>query len=536
MRKIISVLLICLLVTTSFAVAANASSTPYVTYEQFGAVGDGLTCDFDAIYAAHAYANLHGLPVRAQAGATYYLHGVGRTIIIQTSTNWTDADFIINNYVVPIGQHALPLFQVTSPLPAIDLTGQVQTLTRDQQHINITLPQPALVFATNDTVRQFIRRGANANDGRAQSDFFIVDQNGNVDPSTPVLWDFDTITNLSAHPIDSETLTITGGNFTTIEAQPGWDSPYFNRGLVIMRSNVTIDGLRHVVVDEVAGQAPPNSGFLQIRSAANVTVQHSEFSGRIRAIHGSYDLGISRVVNLLFYHVRQANCIHSDTHWGIIGANEGKNVVFDNVELSRFGFHTALHNATLRNSSIGYQGIALTGSGTFLLENTTVRSWHLITLRSDFGSTWEGEFIIRNTVFEPTGDDAVVIHFSNDGRHNFGYDTFMPRVICIDGLVIEDGNHQFIRRFPLLYVGPSLLGSGHEWGNDALLVTLFWDWLTVRNVPYPIAMTEEINLRNVQVASGRNLRLSKNIFRLRERISPTIRVTRTQSCPCGVTR
>ena len=43
----------------------------FVTYEQFGALGDGKTDDMDAIIAAHAYANEHRLPVKAKDDATY---------------------------------------------------------------------------------------------------------------------------------------------------------------------------------------------------------------------------------------------------------------------------------------------------------------------------------------------------------------------------------------------------------------------------------------------------------------------------------
>ena len=46
----------------------------YVTYEQFGAVGDGVSEDFAAIYAAHEYANAKRLPVKAREGAKYYIH------------------------------------------------------------------------------------------------------------------------------------------------------------------------------------------------------------------------------------------------------------------------------------------------------------------------------------------------------------------------------------------------------------------------------------------------------------------------------
>jgi hypothetical protein len=37
----------------------------YLTYEQFGAVGDGVTDDMPAIVACHNYANEKNLPVRA---------------------------------------------------------------------------------------------------------------------------------------------------------------------------------------------------------------------------------------------------------------------------------------------------------------------------------------------------------------------------------------------------------------------------------------------------------------------------------------
>ena len=46
-----------------------------VTYEEFGAVGDGKADDQSAIVAAHAAANEKGLPVKAGDGKTYYIGG-----------------------------------------------------------------------------------------------------------------------------------------------------------------------------------------------------------------------------------------------------------------------------------------------------------------------------------------------------------------------------------------------------------------------------------------------------------------------------
>src|SRR3954464_10129100 len=44
-----------------------------VTYESFGAKGDGVADDLPAIVEAHAFANEHGLPVKTKPDATYNL-------------------------------------------------------------------------------------------------------------------------------------------------------------------------------------------------------------------------------------------------------------------------------------------------------------------------------------------------------------------------------------------------------------------------------------------------------------------------------
>ncbi|MCL2445374.1 MAG: hypothetical protein FWD06_01215 [Oscillospiraceae bacterium] len=535
MRKFISTILIGVLIMTSFAVAAAAQPSSYVSYAQFGAVGDGVTCDFDAIIAAHAYANEQDLPVRGTPGATYRIGKSGRTAIIQTSTDWTDVNFIVDNYIVPIGLHGYNIFSVQSRYAGIDIdVSNINSLARGQESIGVTLPQHSLVIARNDNARIYIRRGANADQGRGMVDQFIVDENGNVDPETPIVWDFAEVTSLRAYPIDQTQLIITGGNFTTIEAQPGWQSPYFHRGINVLRSNVLIDGLTHAVIDVVSGEAPPNTGFLLISNAANVTVQNSIFTGRIRALHGSYDIQMRNVVNLLFDNVRQFNCIHDNAYWGIMGANEAKNVVFNNVSLSRFDFHTGLYNATVSNSEIGHASIAIIGGGTFLLENTTVTSHNLINFRSDFGSTWNGDVIVRNSTFVPTHNNAVIL-FSvlNDGFHDFGMQTYMPRNILIDGLMIYDGPGQRSFNFtpPFFHIGPTIFSANHPYGNDALYVTLLWDtfrnyWL--RRPPYAMQPVQSIRLRNIETESGRSLRTSKNIWRF----SSTSVTRLPDSCPC----
>ena len=68
-----------------------------VRYSDFGAKGDGKTDDIDAIAATHAFANQHGLLVKADEGATYYIGGKERTAVIRTDTDFGTAAFIIDD-------------------------------------------------------------------------------------------------------------------------------------------------------------------------------------------------------------------------------------------------------------------------------------------------------------------------------------------------------------------------------------------------------------------------------------------------------
>src|SRR5690606_23965848 len=152
---------------------------------------------------------------------------------------------------------------------------------------------------------------------------------------------------------------------------------------------------------------------------------------------GSYDININRALNITFENCSQTNDINDSGYWGIMGSNYCKNLVYDGCIFSRFDAHMGVANATIRNSTLGHQGINAIGSGTFLVENSTIRGTTLINLRSDYGSTWEGDFIIRNCIFVPRGlksGNVNLIGGSNSGQHDFGYTCYMPKKILIDGL------------------------------------------------------------------------------------------------------
>ncbi len=228
--------------------------------------------------------------------------------------------------------------------------------------------------------------------------------------SAPIIWDFDQITSISALPIDAKPLTIKGGHFTTIANKAESKYTYYNRNIAIKRSNVFVEGLEHRITGE-GEQGAPYGGFLNIQECAYVTVRNTILTGHktystIGAAGkpvsmGTYDISANRALNVSFINCSQTNDINDRTYWGILGSNYCKNMLYDSCVFSRFDAHMGVANATIRNSTLGHMGINAIGSGTLKVENSTIRGNTLVNLRSDYGSTWQGDFIIRNCVFVP---------------------------------------------------------------------------------------------------------------------------------------
>ena len=72
-----------------------------VTYEAFGAAGDGKTDDQAAIVRAHAEANRRNVPVRAGDGKTYYIGPGTAVATVKTDVDFGTAKFIIDDTRVP---------------------------------------------------------------------------------------------------------------------------------------------------------------------------------------------------------------------------------------------------------------------------------------------------------------------------------------------------------------------------------------------------------------------------------------------------
>ncbi|MBQ8642240.1 MAG: hypothetical protein IJ480_08490 [Clostridia bacterium] len=488
-----------------------------VFYKDFGAVGDGVTNDIEAIYNAHEYANSRGLPVKAEEGATYYISDVENSVIIRTDTDWTGASFILDDRAVPYDKRSQTIFTVTADKSTYSITDQLTTLSKGQDNIGLTFPEDSLVVLTDSNTKRYIRWGVNANTGSNQTDLIVVDKDGNIDQRAPLIWDYETITDAKVIPMDMETLTIKGGTFTTITVETEPDPRYYNRGINIRRSNVVVDGLTHYVENEgVDGVS--YGGILMVQDCANVTVRNCVFTPHRthwyllengeRFSQGTYDITPSRAVNLTFENCTQTVDILDTAYWGVMGSNFCKNIILKNCSFSRFDAHQGVANVTIIGSTLGHQGLNAIGMGTLLVEDSTLYGSSFINLRSDYGSTWEGDLIIRNCTWIPNKGQTLtgrysVIYGQYTPFHDFGYPCYMPENITVEGLYIDDSNAA--DTYPGIYLFDKFNG---DYINGAYAKQ-------VEEEGYPYQVTKEITISGFSSASGKdwNLTANKYLFR-----------------------
>ncbi len=469
-----------------------------VTYEDFGAVGDGVHDDLPAICEAHEYANAHGLPVKTKPAATYHLGSKALTAIIATDTDWNTSRFTIDD--TEVENHRKSLFEVRSLLEPEEL--QIDRLDRDQKQLDVRPEHDCHVVVTNKKIKRYIRRGSNRNSGTSQRDCFILRRDGSIEGD--IDWGYDNVSRVEARPIDEKPLTLRGGVFTTtanrMKQEVGYN--YWYRNIVITRSNTEVDGLSHHVVGETS-VGHPYSGFISVSSCANITLRncfaaaHKTYrtlgaAGKPVSM-GSYDYTANSVVNFTMINCRMDD-ITDRSRWGVIGTNFCKNILLENCTLNRMDTHMGVSGSyVIRRCTLGHAGLNAIGRGLLTVEDSTLCGYSLINFRSDYGSTWEGDVVIRNCRWIPACGRTCspqMFFVGNDGTHGFGYPCFMPREITIDGLYVDDSNH------PEGYQGMYVFSN--PGGSDPA------------DSPFPYRRCQKVTVWGLTTASGKKPRVSRN--------------------------
>ena len=467
------------------------SGKSVVLYSDFGAVGDGVTNDFFAIYNAHEYANLHKLPVKADEGKTYLIthtkkNGVPLTAAIKTDTDWQGATFIIDDSALEDDIESENtecrgcIFTILPYEEKLEISKEaiatLKNVGTSTTSMKLGLGYPALLEVYNENHRNYHRYGYNSSS--EQKEIVLIDSNGNLDPEASFLRDYSEVTKILATRIDIPPLTVKNATFIQIashinpffEKSPGVYAKRvgkgFARNIRILRSNTTLDCVNHKIKGEITlkeqleGQRGPfYNGFYSISGAHNVTVQNSTVSARRYYFAGTYGFSASMSNRITFkncsqdnFYIRNEDGSESDRLsmslvpefnkpycWGFGGTNLCKNMVYDSCRISRFDAHKGLHNGKIINSHLTM--VNLIGGGHFLIENTLIdmRDGGIFNLRRDYGSTWEGTVEIKNCEVRKQDGNQEVVDVCNFAwvNQDFGYTCHVPNII-LDGLTLPE--------------------------------------------------------------------------------------------------
>ncbi len=424
-----------------------------VLYSEFGAVGDGVTDDFDAIIAAHSYANKLNLPVKADEGAVYYIPAAKKSAAIQTDTDWTGARFILDDRAINFDGHEAQRSAVFNVLPSLERVPlSLTSLKKGAANLGVSPGQALLVYVADDSKRHFIRAGANANAGNPQQEILLADAKGNIDPTTPVIWNYEKISTCYGIPVDEKPITIQGGEFHTLANEINADKYIsVNRNINITRSNVTVKGVKHTI-EQTKPYRAAYGGFFNISWCNNVLIQdcgiqcHEDmyFAGPEgqKVLIGSYELLGSYNCNVTYQGVVQNNLFDGNGKLissGLMGTNYCRNISMIDCVVARFDAHCQVYNVTVRGCTM--ERINLIGFGTALVEDTTILDTYIFNLRSDYGSMFGGDVIIRNVTMNRENTDRFAIFNGAWINHNFGYPLYMPRTVTIDNLTIPASSY-----------------------------------------------------------------------------------------------
>ena len=397
-----------------------------ITYELFGAKGDGKTNDYEAIDQAHRCGEALGTTVYGTSNKTYYIKE-SNPITIKTNTNWNNAKFIIDDSVDRLYD---PIFIITNePSKESELSNIFGKLNINKNN-------------------KYIRKGANAGLGNdSLTELALYDNQTKkfiVQPQKNYMWEEYAKNRIL---FNKKQITIQNGYFTTINSKNRGDYRYGGGILIESTGNIKLNNIHHFIKDE--NEVSNYYGFIRINKSAYIEANNIKLTPHKYANnHGTYDLVINSSINVTFNDLGYAcnvfkkdgsidyNACYKKTMinpdvWGVMSMNNVKNVVFNNPKVNRIDAHRGVDNLVIRGGTIGDKGLTLIGTGRALIENVTFdRSNRILTLRDDYGSTWDGTIFFDNIkyIMEDGKSTGNLIYANNDGTWNFGYDCVFPNI------------------------------------------------------------------------------------------------------------
>ena len=433
-----------------------------VYYSQFGAKGDGVTDDFEAMYNAHVFANECGQKVMGDGPtAKYFVHEFSKTITVKTDVDFNGATIHIDDRGSGVYKYKnihLFTFRPSYEVKIYNAT-QIQTMSGGAPFLTTDTSLPWLapyleatsfVYIENKH-QDYIRHGANAGYIKNRRDVFVIHPDGTLDEETPIYFDFieseqlindgtkleyrttHNIEKMEVYRADEKPITMENGYFERNAcesvSETGYENVYhgYSRGLGIQRCNVTVTNLHHKLISEpylpTSGygyydetqtsirQSYPYGGFLAFSKChnskavdvdlwAHTTYYEIKKTNPTPVAMGSYDLTVSNTTKTELYGLTNGQDYNDSQYWGLMSSYGAKNMLFKDCHMNRFDAHDGFWNAKLIDCEFGF-AINVVGGGDLYIENTTKNVGNaFISLRGDYGATFRGDItIVNSTLF-----------------------------------------------------------------------------------------------------------------------------------------
>ena len=365
-----------------------------ITYEMFGAIGDGNHDDYDSLREAHHFVNdlyvNHNilLTVHAVKGHTYYLcdsHNV--PISIATNVDWEGANFIIDDFSLENDFRKLrePLFHVVSPMKigagmftvdyddgvVIDNANFSSSVKNVKEFVDVFLDSISKndkysmcqKYFDNSKVIGLVVKNYNCMFGIEQDDVIFVDkESGNV--LSDIECDYDHIKEISVWPIPNKKIKISGGNFLTVTNNRCVDNDdnkyYINRAIFINSTgNVLLENIHHYLDERYqyheGGNVNSYLGFIIMSRASFVGINHVYLTphtypclidrNRFNEYMGSYDLYLENSQNIYIDGLKcEDNDLMDSSKLGVMACKGSKNVCIINSIIGYREVSDIIHN------------------------------------------------------------------------------------------------------------------------------------------------------------------------------------------------
>ncbi len=275
-----------------------------VYYEDFGAVGDGVTDDYIAFYNTHKFANESGQTVKGnksgKASCNYYLcnsyfieEGASKealhTIVIQTSVDWNGANITIDDRNI-LGDDILSFTQIerskanaavflVSPndehkkivINDADILAEIKAAGINPATKKIEINKyldgwdgEVMIIPYNSSHKVHRHYQYSNYYGSDMREVIVLDKDGNVSAETPVVFEYTDISYIEVYKLDRSTaITLKNATFTTRTCQVNnvyydedakqykWYDKSVGRELNIQRSFTTVENVNHYITDEI---------------------------------------------------------------------------------------------------------------------------------------------------------------------------------------------------------------------------------------------------------------------------------------------